>query len=120
MEPREQTKNKTALHYALTLRLYGDEKCFGPGIAALLHGVEKTQSLRQAAIEMDMAYSKAWRVLKTAEASLGFPLLSSTTGGKGGGGAELTPAAKDLLARYEGFSDAVKGYADEVFLDYFG
>ena len=120
MEHREQTINKTALHYALTLRLYGDEKCFGPGIAALLHGVEKTHSLRQAAIEMDMAYSKAWRILKLAEESLGFSLLASTTGGRGGGGAVLTEEAKKLLKDYEAFSDAVKSFADETFLEIFG
>ena len=116
----EQTREPRPLRYAMTLRLFGEEKCFGPGIAALLRGVEKTHSLRQAAIEMDMAYSKAWRVLKTAEESLGFALLQSTTGGRGGGGASLTAEARDLLTRYEAFSDAVKGFADEAFLEYFG
>jgi len=111
---------KQSLHYAITLRLYGKDKCFGPGIAALLHGVEKTHSLRQAAIEMDMAYSKAWKVIKTAEESLGFSLLARSTGGKGGGGAILTDAAKDLLTRYEQFSNAVNSFADEAFLEYFG
>lgn len=119
-QPSAQTTTNHALRYAITLRLFGEEKCFGPGIAALLHGVERTHSLRQAAIEMEMAYSKAWKIVKTAEESLGFSLLTSSTGGKGGGGAALTPAAKDLLIRYEQFSDAVNSFADEAFLEYFG
>ena len=116
----EQTTERKPLRYALTLRLYGEDKCFGPGIAALLRGVEQTHSLRQAAIEMDMAYSKAWRILKLAEESLGFSLLASTTGGRGGGGAVLTEEAKKLLKDYEAFSDAVKSFADETFLEIFG
>lgn len=120
MRPTEKTSEQKPLRYTMMLRLYGEDKCFGPGIASLLRGVEQTHSLRQAAIQMEMAYSKAWRILKTSEENLGFPLLKSSTGGKGGGGAELTDAARDLLKRYEGFADAVRGFADEAFLEYFG
>ena len=54
--------------------------------AALLHAVQQLHSLRAAALSMDMAYSKAWTIIKNSEKALGFPLLTSTTGGKGGGG----------------------------------
>ena len=116
----KQATEQNPLRYNLMLRLYAEEKCFGPGIASLLRGVEQTHSLRQAAIRMDMAYSKAWRILKTSEENLGFALLNSSTGGRGGGGAELTDAARDLLGRYDAFSDAVRNFADEAFLEYFG
>ena len=59
-------KQKKQLHYTLTLRIYGEDKCFGPGIAELLERVDEFKSLRQATISMEMAYSKAWRVIKTA------------------------------------------------------
>ena len=107
---------KKQLRYSLTLRIYGEEKCFGPGIAELLERVDEVRSLRKATISMEMAYSKAWRIIKTAEESLGFPLLRSTTGGRGGGGAELTPEAQDFLQRFRRFEEAVRGYADEAFL----
>ena len=86
------------LRYTLMLRVYGEEKIFGPGIAELLERVEETHSLRKATMDMGMAYSKAWRIVKTAENALGFPLLDSAVGGKGGGGA----------------------YADEIFEEMFG
>lgn len=111
---------KKQLRYSLTLRIYGEEKCFGPGIAELLERVDEVRSLRKATISMEMAYSKAWRIIKTAEESLGFPLLRSTTGGRGGGGAELTPEAQDFLQRFRGFEEAVRGYADEAFLEIIG
>ena len=59
------------LRYTLMLRVYGEEKIFGPGIAELLERVEQTHSMRKATQDMGMAYSKAWRIVKTAENALG-------------------------------------------------
>ena len=88
--------------FKMTVRFYvADNKVFGPGIAQLLHRVREYHSLRAAAQSMNMAYSKAWTVLRTAEEQLGFKLLHSSTGGKGGGGAVLTPEGEDLLERYD-------------------
>lgn len=89
------------LTYNLTVRLFSDEKCFGPGVAQLLHRVQELHSLRAAAMSMNMAYSKAWTITKHAQAALGFPLLHSITGGRGGGGAELTPEGERLLEAYD-------------------
>ena len=109
------------LRFALTLRLYGgDEKIFGPGIAELLERVDEMHSLRKATIAMGMAYSKAWSIIKTAEQSLSFPLLISTTGGRGGGGAELSPEGRRFLQAYRAFEQTVHDYADEVFEELFG
>lgn len=84
------------LHLKLTVRLYTDDyqRCFGPGIATLLERVREHRSLRSAAASMAMAYSKAWRIIRTAEGVFGCKLLSSTIGGHGGGGAVLTPEAE--------------------------
>ena len=108
------------LRCQISVRIYGEEKCFGPGVAELLERVDRLHSLRKATIEMDMAYSKAWKIVKTAEANLGFPLLVSVTGGKGGGGAELTPHAKSFLSAYRKFEQAVRDYADEAFVEILG
>ena len=82
-----------ALHPAVTLRLYTDHKCFGPGVAMLLRRVRKLHSLRSAAMDMDMAYSKAWRIIRTAEEVFGCKMLRSTTGGRHGGGGNPPAAA---------------------------
>ena len=47
-------------------------KFFGEGPFRLLRSVEKTGSLRSAALEMEMAYSKASKILKQAECALGY------------------------------------------------
>ncbi len=82
------------------------EKFFGEGPARLLRGVEEYGSLRSAAMAMEMAYSKALRLVKQAEAALGYPLITRTTGGKDGGGSVLTPEGKIWLAKYEAYRNA--------------
>ena len=54
----------------LTIRIFGEEKCFGPGVAVLLRKVRELHSLRAAAMSIGMAYSKAWTILKNAQQSL--------------------------------------------------
>ena len=105
------------LHLKLTVRLFteDDQRCFGPGIATLLERVQKHKSLRAAAASMEMAYSKAWRIIRTAEEVFGCKMLDSTIGGRGGGGAVLTPEAERLLAAYEAYVADVTAYAQSKF-----
>ena len=81
-------------------------KFFGEGPCRLLRAVEKTGSLRAAAMEMEMAYSKANKLLKQAEQALGYPLTARSTGGRDGGGSILTPEGRKLLEQYEAYRDA--------------
>lgn len=110
------------LHLKVTLRLYSDDdqRCFGPGIATLLQRVREHHSLRAGAASMEMAYSKAWRIIRTAEAVFGCKLLSSTIGGAHGGGAVLTPEARRLLAAYEAYVADVDAYSRKKFDEAFG
>ena len=103
------------LHPVLSVRLFTDEKCFGPGVAALLTLVKTCHSLRAAAMGMGMAYSKAWTILKNAEEQLGFKLLLSTTGGKHGGGAQLTEQGEALLAAYARYCQTLRDFAQRQF-----
>ena len=49
------------LHANLTVRIFTDRKCFGPGVAELLRRVRELHSLRAAAMSMNMAYSRRGR-----------------------------------------------------------
>ena len=102
------------LYAKISVRLFTDDKCFGPGIAALLRRVDKYHSLRSAAASMGMAYSKAWTILKSCEQHLGFKLVNSTIGGKNGGGATLTENAKKMLSAYDEYCEELKTYADKL------
>ena len=107
------------LHPVITVRLYTDEKCFGPGVAMLLERVERLHSLRSAAMDMDMAYSKAWTILRNAEKQLGYKLISSTTGGRHGGGAVLTEEGERMLSSYNAFAREVQESGRALFRKYF-
>ena len=107
------------LHANLTVRIFTDRKCFGPGVAELLRRVRELHSLRAAAMSMSMAYSKAWTVIRGAEEGLGFKLLTSTAGGKHGGGAELTDEARQIMAAYETYCARLNEYGQALFGELF-
>ena len=82
------------------------EKFFGEGPCRLLRAVEQTGSLRAAAASMGMAYTKALKLLRRAEAALGCPLTARAAGGRDGGGSCLTAEGRAWLEGYERCRDA--------------
>ena len=104
----------------LTPRFYQNgERVFGPGVAELLKRVQEHRSLRAAAFSMEMAYSKAWQIIRTAEDGFGCKLLSSTIGDRHGGGAVLTPEGERILNAYERFAADINAYSQERFQENF-
>lgn len=100
----------------LTARLLEDgQRVFGPGVAELLEQVRVHGSLRSAAASMEMAYSKAWRIVHTAEAGFGLRLLDVSIGGRRGGGAVLTPEAEAILAAYRRMEAELSAYGQQRF-----
>lgn len=82
------------------------EKFFGEGPCRLLKGIERTGSLRAAAMEMNMSYSKAIGLIRRAEMVLGVSMTEKRIGGIGGGGSQLTTEAKAFLKKYEMYREA--------------
>ena len=108
------------LHANLTVRIFTDRKCFGPGVAELLRRVRELHSLRAAAMSMNMAYSKAWTIVKSSERILGVQLLHTSVGGRSGGGAQLTEEAVLLLDAYTAFCADLHAAGDALFAQHFG
>lgn len=102
------------------LWLSSDGKTFGDGPCELLERVGASGSIRKAAEEMDMSYSKAWGLIKRAEQQLNCPLLTKRTGGALGGGSRLTPEAMSLIKRYRQFSSEGDQALKLLFEKYFG
>lgn len=95
------------------------EKFFGEGPARILQGIARTGSLRSAAVSMNMAYTKALKILKKAEDTLGYPLTARSTGGKDGGGSRLTPEGQYWLERYEAYHNACAQSNEDLFRRFF-
>ncbi|MCR4870899.1 MAG: NTP transferase domain-containing protein [Atopobiaceae bacterium] len=90
-------------------------RIFGPGPAELLERTRATGSLHAAASEMGMAYSKATRIIRTAEDGLGYALLERKRGGTAGGGSALTFEAELLLARYDAWRTEASAAANALY-----
>jgi molybdate transport system regulatory protein len=87
----------------------------GEGRRALLRAVEDTGSISGAARLLKITYRKAWGQIKFMEEQLGVPLLLKLTGGVGGGGARLTPEARELLAKYDRLIAGLREQVNERF-----
>lgn len=112
--------SEIGLTYKMLLRVCGETgPFFGPGPARLFALVRAHRSLNKAAAAMDMAYSKAWRIVRNAEAATGETMLVRVRGGSEGGGSVLTPAAEELLARYTAFEAEMRRTGDRLFATYF-
>ena len=68
---------------------------------ALLDALQATGSINKAARTAGLSYKGAWLLLETACNLANEPLLETTTGGAGGGGTRLTPAALGLLRAWD-------------------
>jgi molybdate transport system regulatory protein len=85
--------------------LIGAAVAIGPGKAALLEVIAKTGSISAAAREMGMSYRKAWSLVDRMNTDFTGPLVEKVAGGRGGGGARLSPLGQDVLARYHVIED---------------
>jgi len=101
------------------VRLYnddGDHYGFGKGMVSLLEGVEKYGSINKATLKMGMAYSKAWRLIKSTEEELGVELISRD----GARGSAITQEAKKLIRCYKEMNAAAKAVADKRMIELLG
>lgn len=80
--------------------LLGSAIAVGPGKAELLDAIARTGSISAAAREMGMSYRRAWTLVETMNRSFRKPLVASVIGGRGGGGARVTEAGREVLRRY--------------------
>lgn len=88
-------------HPRLRIRIvFGDAGMIGPGKAELLERIDRCGSIAAAGREMGMSYKRAWDLVGTLNTMFEAPLVESTRGGPGGGGAALTGAGREVLAHY--------------------
>ena len=80
---------------------------------------ESCRDINQAAKEISVSYRKAWGYIKAMEGRLGVKLVECRKGGKNGGGAELTPEAKEFIYKYAELEDGVRLIVDKRFENVF-
>jgi molybdate transport system regulatory protein len=80
--------------------LAGSEIALGPGKADLLRAIDETGSISAAARRMRMSYRRAWLLVHTMNECFDPPLVEAVKGGPEGGGAQLTPTGRRVMAEY--------------------
>lgn len=68
---------------------------------SLLENISRLGSIAKAAKSMKMNYRSAWSAIKQMNSSSLGVLIITTSGGKTGGGAELTQVGQDILLTYQ-------------------
>jgi len=74
------------------------QSILGKGRLQLLAHIEAEGSISAAARAMGVSYRAAWRWVEQMNAAAARPVVLTSTGGKGGGGATLTPLGRFWLA----------------------
>ncbi|MDX9707275.1 MAG: LysR family transcriptional regulator [Azospira sp.] len=80
--------------------LLGASIAIGPGKADLLDAIGRSGSISAAARTLGMSYRRAWLLVEATNDAFVEPLVSTATGGSGGGGAQLTDFGRIVLDRY--------------------
>jgi len=91
----------------------GSDCSIGPGKIALLEQIERSGSLSKAARILKMSYRRAWLLLEDLNCTLGQPVTTATVGGAGGGGAQITPFGRHLVAAFRDIERAAASAAGQ-------
>jgi molybdate transport system regulatory protein len=93
-------------------RVYiGDAISIGPGKIDLLRGIGEMHSISAAARALGIPYKRAWLLVDSLNQGFGQAVVETATGGRGGGGTQLTPLGKRVLTCYEALEARIKDSA---------
>ena len=90
-----------------------DSILLGEGRVRLLKAIDEEGSLSKAAKSLGMSYKKAWSLIDAVNKRAEKPVTTSSIGGKGGGGAELTDYGKSLVGAFETINENCWEFLDE-------
>ena len=109
---------KRPAYARIKLTLHTQERFFGPGICELLEKIQQTGSIQAASKEMEMSYTKAWKILNRAEKEMNRNLITRVNGGKHGGSSTLTEEGLQAVRDYREMEAKLSEEADELLRKY--
>ena len=109
---------KRPAYARIKLTLHTQERFFGAGICELLEKIQQTGSIQAASKEMEMSYTKAWKILNRAEKEMNRNLITRVNGGKNGGSSTLTEEGLQAVRDYREMEAKLSEEADELLRKY--
>jgi molybdate transport system regulatory protein len=99
--PRAGTSKQPVGRRELSLRVVlRPGAALGPGKIDLLQAIDETGSIRAAGARFKMSYRRAWELIAQLNGMFTQPLVLAEAGGRGGGGARLTPLGREVVALF--------------------
>ena len=105
----------------LKVKLYvqnGKEKFMGIGVLWVLQKTRELGSLRAAATDLGISYSKVYRMIVNLEKNLGARVIDRRKGGSDRSGATLTEFGEKFTEMYDRFQTECKALLDEPFVKF--
>lgn len=99
---------------SLSLRINLDpDGRLGPGKIELLEQIAAVGSISAAARGMNMSYKRAWDLVEEMNRLFGKPVVSTQSGGRRGGGAQLTPVGLAVVSRFRAIERAATSATEQ-------
>ncbi|MCZ2355426.1 MAG: LysR family transcriptional regulator [Bacteroidia bacterium] len=105
--------NEEKKTYSIRVRIWVDEESgpfLGIGKVILLEKIKETGSITNAAKAIKMAYRQAWQLVEDMNKRSKLPLVEKKLGGKGGGGALLTPEGEKAIHEFYKIEKEIKQF----------
>jgi len=98
MNRKPQRKTKTGAEVRIKVRI--GTHAIGPGKIRLLELIDSEGGISAAGRQMGLSYRRAWHLIDTLNSALGEPVIETSVGGEGCGGARLTDTGRAVIDRY--------------------
>ena len=109
-------KKRVAAGYSCNGRIWienSGETFLGVGRVVLLQRIQEYGSISAAARSMKMSYKHAWDLIDSMNRQAPSLLVETSKGGKGGGGARVTAAGEEALARFSSLQERLATFLAE-------
>lgn len=111
-----QDKKQVKLGYRCNGRIWienNGETFLGFGRVVLLERIREHGSISKAARSMKMSYKHAWDLVDSMNRQAGKPLVATSKGGKGGGGASLTETGEKAINAFANLHKRLTTFMEE-------
>ena len=106
-EPRMARRRSAPARSGLSIRVdVGPALQVGPGKVRLLEAIAETGSISAAGRALGMSYKRAWDLVEALNRGCEQPVVSTSPGGRDGGGTSLTDAGEAVVRLYREIEQA--------------